>query len=485
MENISILLIIIVILLLVLVGMYNRFVTLKNKAKNAFASIDVMLKKRYDLIPMLVETVKGYMKHEKETLERITVLRKEITTQKTSQEELVHLNNELSDQMGKIIVAVEAYPDLKASNNFLHLQRTLAEVEEQLSASRRSFNMAVTEFNTLLEKFPSNIVGNLYGFQVQEKDDEVKGEGNSINYKYRMHDPRVGRFFAVDPLSDEYPHYSPYSFSGNKVTNMIEREGLEAAPTTAGYEPFTVLLTGQAGLRKSFQGSGLLRDWSVFTDIGGNFAGDNNNLSVGGHYSYSGGNNHQFGFSSIFQMSMGNDRSYPTSVHYYGESFNNVHVNDFDNSLDIGLIVSFEMINDQLFSEAIGHLSGKVGGVRGFGNISVSDFQCFKSGDFNSINVGLSYSPNRNIGDRHFTLGFTQDNNNTSRFNLDASMGGGQALFSTQNYNLGTYTYSGGGDNLEGLSYGTSGNIGGQVGFTLGEDQPDFSITFKGTSGLD
>lgn len=181
MENISILLIIIVILLLVLVGMYNRFVTLKNKAKNAFASIDVMLKKRYDLIPMLVETVKGYMKHEKETLERITVLRKEITTQKTSQEELVHLNNELSDQMGKIIIAVEAYPDLKASNNFLHLQRTLAEVEEQLSASRRSFNMAVTEFNTLLEKFPSNIVGNLFGFKKKELFKATATEQSVIN----------------------------------------------------------------------------------------------------------------------------------------------------------------------------------------------------------------------------------------------------------------------------------------------------------------
>lgn len=181
MGNLSIILILIVILLLIVVSIFNRFVTLKNKAKNAFASIDVMLKKRYDLIPTLVNTVKGYMHHEQETLAKITALRKEVATQQTSQEELVHLNNELSDQMGKIIIAVEAYPDLKASKNFMHLQRTLAEVEEQLSASRRSFNMAVTQYNTLLEQFPTNILGTLFGYQKKELFKATATEQSVIN----------------------------------------------------------------------------------------------------------------------------------------------------------------------------------------------------------------------------------------------------------------------------------------------------------------
>ncbi|MCC5922385.1 MAG: hypothetical protein JJT77_01255 [Crocinitomicaceae bacterium] len=325
-----------------------------------------------------------------------------------------------------------------------------------------------------------------YGFQGQEMDDEVEGEGNSVNYKYRMHDPRVGRFFAVEPLADEYPHYSPYSFSGNKVTNMIEREGLEEAPTTVGYKPFDVLWTAGLGTRKNIDGGGLLSGWSGFLDFGANFASGSGNASLGGHYNFSGRGNHGFGVSAIGQvpLSSGSERSYPASVHYFGESFNNVHVNDFDKSIDFGFIISFETINNQLFSEVIGHLSGKVEGVRGFGNISISDFECFKSGDFNSFNAGLSFSPNRNIGDRHITFGFTHDQNNESNtFNLDASLGGFQAMFSTEKYNFGTYTYSGSGDNLKGFKFGLSGNIGGQLNYTLGDNTPDFSITFKGTGG--
>lgn len=181
MSNTTVVLIVIGAVLLALIGMYNRFINLKNRAKNAFANIDVMLKKRYDLIPQLVNAVKGYMEHERETLEQITKLRKQVQTQNLDQEETLKINNMLSDKMGQIFVAVEAYPDLKASDNFLHLQRSIAEIEEQLSASRRSFNMAVTEFNTLLEKFPSNLVGKMFGFKRKTLFEATATEKSVVN----------------------------------------------------------------------------------------------------------------------------------------------------------------------------------------------------------------------------------------------------------------------------------------------------------------
>lgn len=151
--------------LLFIIGVYNQFVSLKNRARNAFANMDVMLKKRFDLIPQLVQAVKGYMQHEKVIFDEITRLRTQLAGPELSEEDRIRANNGLSEQVGRVFLAVEAYPDLKASSNFLHLQKAIAEIEEQLSASRRSFNMAVTQFNTLLEKFPSNVIGKLFGFQ--------------------------------------------------------------------------------------------------------------------------------------------------------------------------------------------------------------------------------------------------------------------------------------------------------------------------------
>jgi LemA protein len=165
MENSTVILIVVVAIVFFLIVVYNQFISFRNRAKNAFANIDVMLKKRYDLIPQIVESVKGIMKHERETLEQITSLRQQVDVSKLSQDEILLLNNQLSDKMGQIFIAVEAYPELKSSGNFLHLQRTMVEIEEQLSASRRSYNMSVTDFNTLLEKFPSNIVGNIFNFK--------------------------------------------------------------------------------------------------------------------------------------------------------------------------------------------------------------------------------------------------------------------------------------------------------------------------------
>lgn len=138
--------------------MYNSLIGKKNQVKNAFAGMDVQLKKRYDLIPNLVNTVKTYMNHEKETLEKITELRGQaIAGGQLSNSERVDLDNQITKGLSGIMVQVENYPDLKANTNFIDLQRSLNEIEEQISASRRAYNASVTDFNNAIEMFPGNL----------------------------------------------------------------------------------------------------------------------------------------------------------------------------------------------------------------------------------------------------------------------------------------------------------------------------------------
>lgn len=150
-----------VVLAVIFFLIYNGLVGKKNAVENAFASIDAICKKRYDLIPNLVATVKQYMQHEADVLTEVTELRAKATSGNLSEDEQVAVNNQLGAGLGRIMVAVEAYPDLKASDNFQHLQRTLNEVEEQLSAARRAYNAAVTDFNNAVEMFPTNIVASM------------------------------------------------------------------------------------------------------------------------------------------------------------------------------------------------------------------------------------------------------------------------------------------------------------------------------------
>ena len=152
------------IFLLIGVLLYNNLIGKKNKIEEAYSSVDVMLKKRTDLVPQLVNTVKGYVKHEKEILTEITKLRERIVEKKTDEGERIGLEDQLDSMLGKLQVAVEAYPDLKANENFLLLQSSLNKVEEQLSASRRAYNAAVCAFNNSLEMFPSNIVAKFMGY---------------------------------------------------------------------------------------------------------------------------------------------------------------------------------------------------------------------------------------------------------------------------------------------------------------------------------
>jgi len=156
---------VVVLLLLLTIGLYNSLVRRKNDVENAFASIDAMLKKRYDLIPNLVETVKSYMKHEKSLLNELTELRTKAVSKEISDNEKVEIENKIVKGMSGLMVAVENYPDLKASQNFLQLQGVWNEVEEQISASRRAFNAAVTSYNNKVETFPSNIMAGIMGYK--------------------------------------------------------------------------------------------------------------------------------------------------------------------------------------------------------------------------------------------------------------------------------------------------------------------------------
>ena len=155
------LIVILVVLALVgyfLISLYNSLINAKNRVENSFAGIDVQLVKRYDLIPNLVAMCEKYMKHERETLLKVTEMRAKAIAGNLSDNQKVALDNQISGALADIKVAVENYPDLKASQNFLHLQASLNEVEEQLSAARRAFNAMVTEYNNRVEMFPSSIV---------------------------------------------------------------------------------------------------------------------------------------------------------------------------------------------------------------------------------------------------------------------------------------------------------------------------------------
>lgn len=153
-----------VAVLLIIALMYNSLVTKRNLVNNAFALIDVQLKKRFDLIPNLVSSVKQYMKHESETLTRLTELRTKSMNPATPPDERIALANKAGTALRDLRIQLEAYPDLKADNSFQLLMRSLNEVEEQLSAARRSYNAAVTDYNTAIQIFPYNILAGILGF---------------------------------------------------------------------------------------------------------------------------------------------------------------------------------------------------------------------------------------------------------------------------------------------------------------------------------
>lgn len=163
MLTIAIILVVVVLLLLWAIAIYNRLVRSRNLVEEGWSGIDVQLKKRADLIPNLVQTVKGYMQHEQEVLERVTELRSQAQSA-TSMQETAKTEGLLSQALGRLFALAESYPDLKANQNFIELQHSLSEVENSIEMARRYYNGAVRNNNILVESFPSNMVAGMFRF---------------------------------------------------------------------------------------------------------------------------------------------------------------------------------------------------------------------------------------------------------------------------------------------------------------------------------
>ena len=167
MNFINILIGVVVVVVIWVIVSYNKFVRLVNRTKEAWADIDVQLKRRYDLIPNLINTVKGYAKHEEGTLTKVTEMRAQAMQGGTPQER-GNSENMLTGALKSIFALAENYPDLKANENFLELQRELADTENKIQAARRFYNGNVRDLNTGLEVFPGNIIGSIFKFKKQD-----------------------------------------------------------------------------------------------------------------------------------------------------------------------------------------------------------------------------------------------------------------------------------------------------------------------------
>lgn len=174
-----ILIVVIVLLVLFIISLYNNLVKLRQRVRNAWSQIDVQLQRRFDLIPNLVNTVKGYMNHEEGTLTKIAELRTSWANSTTVAEK-ADLDNQLSGALKTIMAVSESYPDLKANTNFIELQEELKSTEDKLAFARQFYNDTVTMYNTKLEVVPSNIVASLFGFKAEElfKTDSIEARQN-------------------------------------------------------------------------------------------------------------------------------------------------------------------------------------------------------------------------------------------------------------------------------------------------------------------
>jgi len=166
-----------------IIGLYNSLIRLNNRVKEAFSDIDVQLKRRYDLIPNLVETVKGYMQHEAQTLEKVTSARTQAMNAGTLNER-AKAENQLSETLKSLFAVSENYPDLKASANFLQLQDEISDTENKIQAARRFYNSQVRDFNTKIEIFPNNILSNMLKFTKYEFFGALEEERKNIEVKF-------------------------------------------------------------------------------------------------------------------------------------------------------------------------------------------------------------------------------------------------------------------------------------------------------------
>jgi len=174
---------VILLLAIYFISQYNGLVVLKARIQEALSGIDVQLKRRADLIPNLIETVKGYAKHEKEVFEQVTKARSSLMSA-GSLEEKVKANNQLTDALKSLFAVAEAYPQLQANQNFLDLQRQLEDTEDKVAYSRQFYNANVLEFNTKVQMFPSNIIANIFGFKPAEFFAANEEERKKVEVKF-------------------------------------------------------------------------------------------------------------------------------------------------------------------------------------------------------------------------------------------------------------------------------------------------------------
>ena len=165
------------------IGIYNSLISKKNQVANAFSAIDVMLKKRFDLLPNLVETVKEYMQYEGDTLTKITELRGKALEANVSEGDKLAFDSEIGIAVKGLMVSVENYPDLKANQNFLNLQSTWTESEEQIAAARRNYNTSVTTYNNAVMMFPGNMFAGMLGYQTIAVLEAVAAERENVSAK--------------------------------------------------------------------------------------------------------------------------------------------------------------------------------------------------------------------------------------------------------------------------------------------------------------
>ncbi len=173
--TLMIILIVLALLLFWVIGVYNGLVTLRNKVRDQWAQIDVLLKRRSDLIPNLVETVKGYAGHESETLEAVIAARNKVVAAPSKEEEM-KASGELTGALNRLFALSESYPELKANENFMDLQQSLKDTEDKVSYARQFYNDAVLKYQNKIEMFPSNIIANIFGFKPEKFFEATEAE---------------------------------------------------------------------------------------------------------------------------------------------------------------------------------------------------------------------------------------------------------------------------------------------------------------------
>lgn len=179
----NIVIIVILLFAVYVIASYNRFIVLRNRIREALSGIDVQLKRRTDLIPNLVTTVKGYAKHEREVFQNVTKARSALLSAKTLPEK-AKANNMITEALKSIFAVAEAYPDLKASTNFQDLQRQLEDTEDKIAYSRQFYNSNVLEFNNRVSVFPGNVIAGVFGFKVEEFFQTAEEEKKNVKVDF-------------------------------------------------------------------------------------------------------------------------------------------------------------------------------------------------------------------------------------------------------------------------------------------------------------